>query len=69
MSEETIKFNNVILNKKEFHKSKEPIGLFSVAVDQIFVSYKFKYNNENFKDFLVTEKVKLFNQYALFFLK
>ena len=52
MSEETTKFNNVILNKKEFHKSKEPIDLFSVAVDQIFVSYKFKYNNENFKDFI-----------------
>ena len=52
MSEETIKFNNVILNKEEFHKSKQPIDLFSVAVDQIFVSYKFKYNNENFKDFI-----------------
>ena len=50
MSEETIKFNNVILNKKEFHKSKEPIDLFSV--DQIVVSYKFKYNNQSFKHFI-----------------
>ena len=25
MSEKTLKFNNIILNKKKFHKSKEPI--------------------------------------------
>ena len=49
MSEETLKFNNVILNKKEFHKSKKPIDLFSVDVDQIFV---FKFNNEKFKHFI-----------------
>ena len=26
MSEKTLKFNNIRLNKKEFQKSKEPIG-------------------------------------------
>ena len=52
MRKKKLEFNSIILNKKEFHKSKEPIDLFSVAVDQIFVSYKFKYNNENFKDFI-----------------
>ena len=41
--------SNIILNKKEFHKSKEPIGLLSVDVDQIFVSYKCKYNSQSFK--------------------
>ena len=49
MSEKTLQFNNIILNKKEFHKSKEPIDLFSVDVDQIVVSYKFKCNNQSFK--------------------
>ena len=49
MSEKTIQFNDIILNKKEFHKSKEPIDLFSAGVDQIVVSYKFKYNNKSFK--------------------
>ena len=34
MSEKTLKLYNIILNKKEFHKSKEPIDLFSVDVDQ-----------------------------------
>ena len=52
MSEETLKFNNVRLNKKEFHKPKEPIDLMSVNVDQIVVSDKFKHNNESFKYFI-----------------
>ena len=49
MTEETLKFNNAILNKKEFYKSKEPIDLLSINVHQIVVSYKFKHNNESFK--------------------
>ena len=52
MSEKTLQFNDIILNKKEFHKSKEPIDLFSVNVDQIVVSDKFKHNNERFKHFI-----------------
>ena len=52
MSEETLKFNNVRLNKKEFHKPKEPIDLMSVNVDQIVASDKFKHNNEGFKYFI-----------------
>ena len=52
MSEKTLKFNNIRLNKKEFHKSKEPIDLMSVNVDQIVVSDKFKHNNESFKYFI-----------------
>ena len=30
MSKKALKFNNIRLNKKEFHKSKEPIELMSV---------------------------------------
>ena len=52
MNEKTLKFNNIRLNKKEFHKSKEPIDLLSVNVDQIVVSDKFKHNNEGFKHFI-----------------
>ena len=33
MSEKTLKFYNIRLNKKEFHKSKEPIDLMSIIVD------------------------------------
>ena len=48
----TLKFINIRLNKKEFHKSKEPMKLMSVIVDQIVVSDKFKHNNEGFKYFI-----------------
>ena len=44
MSEKAINCNNIRLNKKEFQKSKEPIDLFSVNLDQIFVSDTLKEN-------------------------
>ena len=56
MSQKTLKFNNVRLNKKEFHKSKEPIYLLSVLVDYIVASDKFKHNYEVFKHFIGYQK-------------
>ena len=52
MSEKTLKFNNIRLNKNKFHKSKEQIELMSVIVYQTVVSDKFKHNNEDFKYFI-----------------
>ena len=52
MGEKTLKFNNIILNEKNFHRSKEPTDLLSVDLDQIVVSYKFKHNDEGFKYFI-----------------
>ena len=52
MGEKTLQFNNIILNKKKFHKSKEPIDLLSVDLDQIVVSHKFEHNNQSFKHFI-----------------
>ena len=52
MSEKTLKFINIKLSKKEFHKSKQPIDLLSVNVDQIVVSDKFKHNDEGFEYFI-----------------
>ena len=69
MSEKALKFNNIRLNKKEFHNSKEPIDLMSANLDQIVVSETFKYNNEDFSILLVTKKVGLLNHYVLFYLK
>ena len=48
----TLKFNNIRLNRKEFHTSKELIDFFSVDLDQIVVSDKFKHNDEGFKHFI-----------------
>ena len=52
MSEKTLKFNNIILNKKKFHGSKGPNHLLSVDLDQIVVSHKFKHNDEGFEYFI-----------------
>ena len=53
MGEKTLKFDNIRVNKKEFHKSKQPIDLKSVKVDQIVVSDKFKHNDDGYKYFIV----------------
>ena len=52
MAEQTLKFDNIRVNKKEFLKFKQPINLMSVNVDQIFVSDKFKYSDEGYKYFI-----------------
>ena len=52
MSEMTLKFNNVRVNKKEIHKSKQPINLDLLNVDQIVVSDKFRHNDDSFKHFI-----------------
>ena len=52
MSEKTLKFDNITLDKKEFHKSKQPIDLDWVNVDQIVVSDIFKHSYDGFKNFI-----------------
>ena len=52
MSKKTLKFNNIRVSKKEFHKSKQPIDLMSVKVDQIVVSHKFRHCDKGFKCFI-----------------
>ena len=46
MSEKILKFNNIKINKKEFHKSKQAIYLDSVTTDKIVVSDNFRHNGE-----------------------
>ena len=52
MREKTVKFNNIRLNKKEFHKSKQSIDLKSVNTQHMVTSDKFKHNDEGFKYFI-----------------
>ena len=44
MTGKTLKFNNIRVNRKEFHMSIKPINLMSVNVNKIVVSDKFNYN-------------------------
>ena len=52
MGEKTLKFNNIKVNKKEFHKSKQAIDLDSVDTNKIVVSDRFKYSEGGFKYFI-----------------
>ena len=52
MGEKKLKFNNIKVNKKEFHKSKQAIDFDSVDTDKIVVSDRFKHNEEGFKYFI-----------------
>ena len=59
MTGETLRFNNIRVNKKEFHMSKKPINLMSVNVNKIVVSDKFNYNEDCFKYFIGYQKGKI----------
>ena len=52
MNEKTLKLNNIKINKKEFHKSKQANDLDSITIDQIVVSDKFKHSEEGYKYFI-----------------
>ena len=52
MSEKTLIFNNIKINKKDFHKSKQAIDLDSVTTDKIVVSGKFRHSEEGYKYFI-----------------
>ena len=52
VSEKTLKFNNVKINKKEFHKSKQVIDLDSITTDKIVVSDKFRHSEDGYKYFI-----------------
>ena len=52
MNKKTLKFDNIRHNKKEFHISKKLINLDLVDLDQIVISDKFKYIDDDFKYFI-----------------
>ena len=52
MSEKTLKFDNIGVNKKKFNKSKQTIDLDLLNADQIVVSEKFKHSDDGFKYFI-----------------
>ena len=52
MSEKTLKFDNVEVNKKEFDASKQAIDLNLVDTDEVLTSDKFKHSDNDFKYFI-----------------
>ena len=56
MSENTLRFDNIRVNKKQFHKSKQTINLDLVNVDQIVISDKYKHSDDGFEHLLGYKK-------------
>ena len=52
MSEKTLKFDNIRVDKKVFDKSKQPMDLGLINVDEIVVSDKFMHSDNGFKYFI-----------------
>ena len=52
MSEQTLKFGDLVVNKKEFHASKQAIALNLVNTNKIVVSDKFKHSDDGSKYFI-----------------
>ena len=59
MGEKTLKFNNIKVNKKEFHKSKKAIDLDLVDTGKIVVSDRSKHSEEGFKYFIGYQEVEI----------
>ena len=69
MSEKTLKFDSIRVNKKKFHKSKQPINLDFVNIDQIVVSTNLRIAVVVLSVLLVIKKVQLLSRYILSYLK
>ena len=52
MSKQTLVFNDIEVNKKDFYASKKAISLNLVNKNNIVISYRVKQNNGTYKDFL-----------------
>ena len=52
MSKQTLKFNDIAVNKKDFYASKKAIPLNVVNTNNIVISYRVKHNDDSYKYFM-----------------
>ena len=52
ISEQTLKCNGYLVNKREFHASKQAIALNLIDTNKIVISDKFKYDDDGSKYFI-----------------
>ena len=67
MSEKSLKFDDIRVNKKEFYKSKQSIDLDLVHVDQIVTSDKFKQSDDGFKYFIGYKEDEIVKPFCIIF--
>ena len=47
MSKQTLKFNDIVVNKKDFYSSKKAMPLNSVNTNNIVISYRVKHSDDS----------------------
>ena len=52
MNKQTLGFNDIVANKKDFHASKKAIPLNSVNTNNIVFSYRVKHKDDSYKYFI-----------------
>ena len=52
MSKQTLKFNDIVVNKKDFYASKQAIPLNLVNTNNIVISYRVRHNDDSYKYFV-----------------
>ena len=52
IGKQTLKFDDIVVNKKEFHASKQAIALNLVNTNKIVISDKFKHSDDGSKFFI-----------------
>ena len=52
MSKQTVGFNDIVVNKKDFLASKKAIPLNLVNTNNIVISYRVKHNDDSYKYFI-----------------
>ena len=57
MSEQTLKYGDIVVNKKDFHASKQAIALNLANTNKIVVFDKFKHSDDGFIDYLHDDDV------------
>ena len=65
MGEKTLKLNNIKVNKKGFHISKQAIELDLVDTGKIVVSDRFKHSEEGFKYFIGYQEDEIVKQLCI----
>ena len=52
MSKQTLKFNDIVVNKNDYYSSRKAIPFNSVNTNNIVVSYRVKHNEDSYKYFI-----------------
>ena len=52
MSKQTLKFNDIVLHKKDYYASKKAIPLNLININNIIIPYRVKHGDESCKYFI-----------------